>query len=112
MLGFYGITQSYDPNNPQAAVLGQGGGDVFDKFPEALQVSLCFAEGTRIETVSGRVAVEALSIGDMVVTASGEKRPVKWIGKMTSRPARHPRPWEVKPVRVKRHAFGGEPPRA
>jgi hypothetical protein len=67
---------------------------------------ICFAEGTRIETVDGPVAVEALSAGDMVVTAGGTVRPVKWIGQMVARTLFHPRPWEIKPVRVRAHAFG------
>ena len=32
-------------------------------------------------TVAGNVAVEALSIGDRVVTAGGEPRPIRWIGR-------------------------------
>lgn len=66
----------------------------------------CFAEGTRIETAAGPVAVEALSEGDLVTTATGAQRPVKWIGKLVSRPARHRRPWEVNPVHVRPDAFG------
>ena len=41
----------------------------------------CYLTGTAIRTTSGDVAVEALSIGDRVVTASGAERPIKWIGK-------------------------------
>jgi hypothetical protein len=68
--------------------------------------SFCFAEGTRVETVNGAIAVEDLSVGDIMVTASGAHRPLTWIGQMVSRPARHPRPWEVNPVVVKPDAFG------
>lgn len=66
---------------------------------------VCFAEGTRIATADGDVAVETLKVGDAVVTASGEARQIKWIGSMTARPARHPHPWEVNPVCVKAGAF-------
>ncbi len=41
----------------------------------------CFRTGTCIATPAGQTLVEDLSIGDDVLTASGEVRPVKWIGK-------------------------------
>jgi len=66
----------------------------------------CFAEGSRIATVNGLVRVEDLAVGNEVLTLSGEARAIKWIGHATVHPARHPRPWEVNPVRVNAGAFG------
>lgn len=66
----------------------------------------CFAEGCRITAATGLVPVEDLSVGDDVITASGAARAIKWIGHAVVHPARHPRPWEVNPVRVKAGAFG------
>ncbi|WP_245308791.1 Hint domain-containing protein [Aurantimonas sp. 22II-16-19i] len=43
----------------------------------------CFTSGVRIETPGGPVGIEALCLGDMVLTASGGERPVTWIGKRT-----------------------------
>jgi len=65
----------------------------------------CFAEGTRIETVTGPRAIEELTAGDLVVTASGEVRPVTWLGYRAAELSRHPRPHDVMPVRVQAGAI-------
>jgi hypothetical protein len=66
----------------------------------------CYAEGTRVLTVRGEVAVEDLEVGDEAVTASGGTRPVIWIGSRRVRCDIHPNPAEVNPVRIRKGAFG------
>lgn len=67
----------------------------------------CFAQGTRIATVRGMVAVEDLRVGDVLATQLGAAvRPVVWIGHRPVDLVRHPRPQDVQPVRVAAHAFG------
>ncbi|WP_431282546.1 Hint domain-containing protein [Humitalea sp. 24SJ18S-53] len=44
---------------------------------------VCFLAGTLIATPDGEVAVEALSIGDLVLTADGRAVPVMWLGQQT-----------------------------
>ena len=83
------------------------------QLPTALGVSAevpCFAAGTRLRTPRGDVAVESLRAGDLVVTASGEFRPVKWIGHRDVDCVRHAAPEKVWPVRVAAHAFGANLP--
>ena len=42
--------------------------------------SVCFAAGTRIATPTGEAPVDRLAIGDVVLTAQGNARPIIWIG--------------------------------
>lgn len=67
---------------------------------------VCFAEGTLIAAPHAARRIETLGPGELVMTARGAIRAVKWIGSMVSRPSRHPRPHEVNPVRVRAGAFG------
>jgi uncharacterized repeat protein (TIGR03803 family) len=61
-------------------------GTVFALAAAGLQPDLtdnapCYCKGTLIRTSHGEITVEELAIGDLVVTASGALRPIKWIGK-------------------------------
>jgi collagen type I/II/III/V/XI/XXIV/XXVII alpha len=105
-----------DDGTPIATVTlaGDYSGDTFLVTPGPAESSItlvpavvaCFAEGTRILTDRGLVAVEALRAGDAVVSAFGGLRPVRWIGHRRIELVRHPRPQDVLPVRVQAHAFG------
>ena len=70
----------------------------------------CFASGTRLASPDGGVAVEALAVGDLVLTAGGAARAIKWLGHRRIDCRRHPRPHDVWPVRIAPDAFGpGQP---
>ncbi len=55
----------------------------------------CYCTGTLIRTARGDVAVEDLAAGDLVVTASGAHRPIRWIGHQQLDCRNHPRPHEA-----------------
>lgn len=71
----------------------------------------CFAAGTLILADGGERTVEALAIGDTIVTASGKRRPIKWIGRRSYRGrflAANP---DVQPVRLAAGCLGESMPR-
>jgi hypothetical protein len=71
----------------------------------------CFLKGTRIWTPSGETRVEDLRINDLVITASGEAKPIQWVWarRFERQPAQE---WadEIAPVRVARSALGPNTP--
>lgn len=82
-------------------------------FADATYAVACFAAGTRVLTFRGEVAVEDLTeADDVVLRTRGATRRVRWIGRRAIALARHPRPWDVQPVRISAGAFGfGSPHR-
>jgi hypothetical protein len=71
---------------------------------------VCFLRGTRIRTVTGDKAVEDLTVGECALTASGETRPIRWIGSRGLDCTRHPKPDFVWPVRIQSGAFAEDLP--
>jgi hypothetical protein len=67
---------------------------------------VCFARGTCIATPDGDAAIEDLNKGDLVLTASGNSRPVVWIGHRRADCSRHPDPRRVWPILIQAAAFG------
>ena len=67
----------------------------------------CFFLGTRLLTPAGEMPIEHLTIGDRLVTFSGETRTVRWIARVAFDRERGA-PWsaEVQPVRISEGALG------
>ncbi len=93
---------------PAFSVLPDGAGGALITLGGTLP---CFARGSRLLTPHGYRAVEDLKPGDPLITASGARRPVRWIGRRTldlgPSAAR-----EGQPVLILPNAFGpGQPAR-
>jgi Hint domain len=70
----------------------------------------CFLAGTRIAAADGAVCVEDLSVGSVVLTASGEARPVRWLGHRGLDSSRYADPATVWPICIKAGAFADQQP--
>jgi len=71
----------------------------------------CYPRGTRILTSAGEVAIESLRIGHEVMTASGQSKPIKWVGRQKFKRAPG-KPWQrqIEPIRIRRSALGEQVP--
>jgi hypothetical protein len=72
---------------------------------------VCFLRGTQIWTPYGEKRIEDLKINDLVVTSSGEAKPIQWIWGQCF--AREPgQNWDegLTPIRVTRSALGPNTP--
>ncbi len=98
------LAAGLDPGLAQFSVAADGlGGSRISVVP-------CFCRGTRLRTPAGEVAVEALAIGDRVLTASGAARRVRWIGRRRCAAAMLRGERQLRPIRIRAGALGAGAP--
>lgn len=73
---------------------------------EPVYVVKCFARGTLIETVNGKVAVENLKLGDLVLTKDHGPQPIRWIGSKVVDALILDRNAKLRPIRIRKGALG------
>lgn len=67
---------------------------------EGQPVAICFTSGTLIKTQSGEVAIEGLTIGDMVLTIDHGYQPIRWIGS-----SKRPATGDLAPILIRKGAL-------
>lgn len=65
-----------------------------------VDLTVCFLEGTQIQTSAGPRAIEDLQEGDLAVTKGGSLQPIKWVGRRRINAQRHAAPETVWPIRI------------
>jgi autotransporter passenger strand-loop-strand repeat protein len=92
-------------------------GDIFAVSPDSgggtlvTEENPCFLRGTMILTPADEVAVESLHIGDLVTTAAGAARPIKWVGRRSYVARFAWRQKHLLPVCIKAGALADDVPR-
>lgn len=109
VMGYQGMAPS-GLSGAQLNSTWQPGNIVFNVSPNTLVSNICFAAGTLIRTPRGDVPVETLQAGSLVVTVSGETRPVRWLGRRVVDCLNHTQRPEVLPIRISAGAFGPAKP--
>ena len=97
-----GIYNLYDNNGTLQLI--DGNGNFVENLTLASTNAPCFCAGTLIAAEHGDVAVETLQMGDLVTTADGRARPIRWIGRRAVA-TRFADPLKAMPVRIKAGAL-------
>ncbi len=86
-----------------ATLLQTGTGDT---RAEIALSPVCYRRGTRLAVPGGEQAIEDLRPSDLVMTARGDERAIKWIGRRRVNCRRHSEPHKAWPICVQASAFG------
>lgn len=92
-----------DPGNP-------GSGEQVVTTQHDVTIVVCFTPGTRIMTPDGETAVEALEIGDRVVTRDHGAQRISWIGSTKVTPGRIAANASLRPILIRKGALGTDLP--
>ncbi len=87
-------------------VTGNGPFGLGDEDSVTITILVCVASGTLIETSQGEVAVEELTVGDLVHTLDNGPQPVRWIGSRKIGAAELADNHSLRPIRILKGALG------
>lgn len=92
------------------SVTGTDNGNTFTDTV-SVNILICVARGTMIETDRGEVAVERLRVGDRVRTQDGGFTELRWIGSRRISRTELNADDSLRPIRILQDAFGSKQPR-
>ena len=84
--------------------------DLYDGFPSHFTGAVCYGTGTRLRTIQGEMAIEDLSVGDLLWTSDAGYQLIVWIGKRTLPAAELAYKPYLRAIRVSAHALGHNQP--
>ena len=84
--------------------------DLSNHFEADVSAVVCFAKGTRIATPNGQKRIETLTQGDKVLTANGDSRTIRWIGRREVSAFEMLHAPKLCPVRIRAGALGNQLP--
>lgn len=73
-------------------------------------IAVCFAQGTKITTQRGAVAIEKLVAGDMILTKDNGLQPIRWVGSREVSAAELAKAPQLRPIRINAGALGVQLP--
>ena len=79
-------------------------------YADIPSVVLCFTPSAQITTPRGQAAVEHLLVGDLVITADNGLQAIRWIGRKRMTGARLQAFPHLRPIRIRKGAFGQDLP--
>lgn len=113
--GYTAATRTLATTDGTFIFVGSFGGDTlnFQTVGQDTDVTLqaaCYRRGTRLLTTRGEVPIESLGVSDLVITASGEHRAVRWLGTRHIDCTRHAHPELAWPIRIRAGAIAEQQP--
>lgn len=104
------VIQSGQNQTVSFTVTGVDGGDS-DQDTVIIEILICIARGTLVETESGPVPVEGLSIGDRIRTPDGGLETLRWVGMRAISGVEIAADPSLRPVRIAAGALGEDTPK-
>jgi hypothetical protein len=105
-LGRFTLSETIDPDGDSTSGTATFDSGQVVNFSEIENLTVCFANGTRIRTENGIYPIEALKVGERLVTRDNGLQTIRWIGNRAlgaEKLAAYP---NLQPIRIAAGALG------